>query len=280
MKHALAVLLLSLTAAAHAWAQCGNPLVSPIVGNYSVCGQLLKLTATAPGFAVPGTSSYLKICPVMGFGTCHTGRSGECDKTYPYTCYPYRYNFAGFLNAGDANQWFNVYVWNDGEWWGSDRTPIGRVYINDHPDFGWENGIFYARPRPLPPNPVYPANNVQAPSSFTLEWESGMTPDRALAGAPVTYDIYYKYWPYDSSEPANYSVFTGMPCNPLPNGHCSTPEVGLADGNYKWYVKVNLDVSNYVPAEVRPAIISFDSTQTGNGTFNVGYFSRLPGCCR
>jgi hypothetical protein len=49
---------------------------------------------------------------------------------------------------------------------------------------------------------------------------------------------------------------------------------------WKWYVKANIDVGNYTPAVLHPSIMSNDSLLTGNGTFNVGFFGRPPGCCR
>jgi hypothetical protein len=266
-------LLALLSIPAHA--QCGNPVISPIVGNYSICGQILKQTSA--GWTI-SANYYIKLCPVTGFGQCRTGRAGVCDTTYPYTCYGYRYNFPGFLTNADSNAWHNVYLWSDNDQWGSDQTPVARIPIGDA-SFG-SNDIFYALPRPLPPAGIYPSNNVRADSAFTLEWDSGMTPDRMLPKATVTYDVWYKYWYWDASEPANYTLAAaGMPCNPLPNGHCSTTESNMPDGSYRWYVKAHLDVSNNVPVELQPAIMSADSSQTPS-SFVIGFNGRLPGCCR
>ncbi len=123
-------------------------------------------------------------------------------------------------------------------------------------------------PAPLPPNPVYPANNtLHAPSSFTLQWNDGLDAARRNPLWPVTYAIYYKYWAYGAAEPAAYSVFgTSFQCNPNASGICSMPVSGIGDGNYRFYVVANMDVS--AATGVPNTILS---TQSAPIYFTVGY---------
>src|SRR5947209_1212590 len=100
-------------------------------------------------------------------------------------------------------------------------------------------------PAPLPPNPVYPTHGtLQVPSSFTLRWNDGLDASRRNPAWPVTYNIYYKFWSFGSTEPTSYTV-DGSPhaCNPDSTGACIRPVPSIGNGNYRWYVVANMDVS-------------------------------------
>jgi len=100
-------------------------------------------------------------------------------------------------------------------------------------------------PAPLPPNPVYPTDGtLQVPSSFTLRWNDGLDASRRNPAWPVTYNIYYKFWSFGSTEPTSYTV-DGSPhaCNPDSTGACIRPVPSIGNGNYRWYVVANMDVS-------------------------------------
>jgi hypothetical protein len=123
-------------------------------------------------------------------------------------------------------------------------------------------------PAPLPPNPVYPANNtLHAPASFTLQWNDGLDAARRNPLWPVTYAIYFKSWAYGATEPAAYSLFgSGFQCNPNASGICSMAVSGIGDGNYRFYVVANMDVS--AATGVPNTILS---TQSSLIYFTVGY---------
>lgn len=123
-------------------------------------------------------------------------------------------------------------------------------------------------PPPLPPDPVYPYDGLQGVgTNFPVRWRDGLTAERRNSGQwPVTYAIYYKYWPFGGVEPQNYTlVVANQPCNPVSLGICSTDVTGEPSGNFRWYVIANMDASLFtgVPNSIL-------STQSSVATFTVG----------
>jgi hypothetical protein len=121
---------------------------------------------------------------------------------------------------------------------------------------------------PLPPGPVYPYDGLHGVTSdFPVRWQDGLTPERRNSGQwPVTYAIYYKYWPFGGVEPQNYTlVVANQPCNPVSLGICGTYVTGEPAGNFRWYVIANMDASLFtgVPNSIL-------STQSSVATFTVG----------
>jgi hypothetical protein len=122
-------------------------------------------------------------------------------------------------------------------------------------------------PPPLPPTPVYPNDGLQgAPSSFPVRWNDGLDPSRRNGQYPTTYALYYKYWPFGGVEPSNYTlVVAAQPCNAQVTGICETFVSGEPNGNFRWYMIANMDVSLFtgVPNSIL-------STQSSVATFTVG----------
>jgi hypothetical protein len=122
-------------------------------------------------------------------------------------------------------------------------------------------------PPPLPPTPVYPNDGLQgAPSDFPVRWNDGLDPSRRNGQYPTTYALYYKYWPFGGVEPANYTlVVAAQPCNAQVTGICETFVSGEPNGNFRWYMIANMDVSLFtgVPNSIL-------STQSSVATFTVG----------
>ncbi|HXA85943.1 MAG TPA: hypothetical protein VNZ47_12750 [Candidatus Dormibacteraeota bacterium] len=122
-------------------------------------------------------------------------------------------------------------------------------------------------PAPLPPNPIYPGDGaLNVSSSFPVRWNDGLDASRRNPLWPVTYAIYYKYWPFGGFEPANYTlVVAAQPCNSVTFGTCETFVTGEPDGNFRWYVIANMDVS--ASTGISNSILS---TQSSIATFTVG----------
>jgi hypothetical protein len=120
---------------------------------------------------------------------------------------------------------------------------------------------------PLPPTPVYPYDGLQGVASdFPVRWNDGLDPSRRNGQYPTTYAIYYKYWPFGGFEPANYTlVVAAQPCNSVTFGTCETFVTGEPNGNFRWYVIANMDVS--LITGVPNSILS---TQSSVATFTVG----------
>ncbi|HEX3094506.1 MAG TPA: hypothetical protein VHW72_17850, partial [Candidatus Angelobacter sp.] len=142
---------------------------------------------------------------------------------------------------------------------------IGReVYYGS---LGWDaRGNLMAPVAPLPPNPAYPTDGtLHVPASFNLRWNSGVDAARRYPWWPVTYTIYYKAWLYGAAEPATYTLFSSnLQCNADSTGACTMPVSNVADGNYRWYVVVNLD-------ESIPSGGGIPSAQGSASYFTVGY---------
>ena len=126
-------------------------------------------------------------------------------------------------------------------------------------------------PAPLPPNPIYPGDGaLNVSSSFPVRWNDGLDTARRNPLWPVTYAIYYKYWPFGGFEPANYTlVVAAQPCNSVTFGTCETFVTGEPDGNFRWYVIANMDVS--LSTGVSNSILSM---QSSIATFTVGHPSQ------
>jgi hypothetical protein len=122
-------------------------------------------------------------------------------------------------------------------------------------------------PAPLPPNPIYPGDGaLNVSSSFPVRWNDGLDASRRNQLWPVTYAIYYKYWPFGGFEPANYTlVVAAQPCNSVTFRTCETFVTGEPDGNFRWYVIANMDVS--LSTGIPNSILSM---QSSIATFTVG----------
>jgi hypothetical protein len=122
-------------------------------------------------------------------------------------------------------------------------------------------------PAPLPPNPIYPGDGAQnVSSSFPVRWNDGLDTARRNPLWPVTYAIYYKYWPFGGFEPANYTlVVATQPCNSVTFGTCETFVTGEPDGNFRWYVIAKMDVA--LSTGIPNSILSM---QSSIATFTVG----------
>src|SRR6267142_452799 len=101
-------------------------------------------------------------------------------------------------------------------------------------------------PKPLSPYLQYPFDGAQnVASNFPVQWTDGLDASNTRSWWPVTYAIYYKYWPYGGIEPASYTLVTDkQPCNRLAPGVCGTFVWNMLNGNYRWYVTANMDVSS------------------------------------
>ena len=120
---------------------------------------------------------------------------------------------------------------------------------------------------PLAPNPVYPGNGLaNVPASFTLRWNSGLDAQRTNPQWPVTYAVYYKWWPSGGTEPSSYSLFaSGLPCSPDSSGVCTMAVSGTGAGIYRYYVVANMNVS--ASTGVANSILS---TQSAPAFFTTG----------
>jgi len=130
-------------------------------------------------------------------------------------------------------------------------------------------------PPPLPPTPVYPYNGLQGVGSdFPVQSNDGLDPSRRNGQYPTTYAIYYKYWPFGGVEPSSYTlVVAAQPCNSRTPGICETYVTGEPNGNFRWFVIANMDVSLFtgVPNSIL-------STQSSVATFTVGQSVTYQGC--
>lgn len=252
----VAIALLFTAVSAHGY--CTGVLDPAPPGT--VCGTVYKWTANG---WVSGTTNYnVKFC---------SAATGYCRSTVTQTFYdPVGTPFQAFtfLNfGGNTNEyvyWY-VYAWNDAEYYGNSTNPISLELISG---LGLHGISIHTPPRPLPPNPYYPANggSYTAYPNYPVIWKSGM--DAARNGYPVTYEVWYKYWPFGGVEPVSWSLSRGnMPCHDNGSGpdaanRCST---SVADpgaiGNWRWKVVANLDVSASVHPALRPTIFKTTSSQ-------------------
>jgi len=129
---------------------------------------------------------------------------------------------------------------------------------------------------PLQPNPLYPYDGLQGvASNFSVQWNDGLDATRRNSALwPTTYAIYYEYWPFGGVEPQNYTLVTAaQPCNSIYVGICQTYVTGEPNGNFRWKVIANMDVSGLTG--VANSIVS---TTSNVATFTVGYPSQFQGC--
>jgi len=179
-------------------------------------------------------------CNSVTFGTCETPVSGEPDGNF-------RWYAEANLDTGVAPLVIT-------------RSSISAFTV------GYQ--LIGTIPQPLPPNPLYPSDGLQhVSSSFPVRWSDGLDASRRNPFPlwPVTYAIYYKYWPYGGIEPTNYTlVAPNQPCNSVTPGTCETSVTGELDGNYRWKVVANMDVS---ASTGRPDILK---TESSVATFTIG----------
>lgn len=274
---ALAVLLFP---AIHAFgAQC-PPFGAFYDTRGAVCGRVFKVASN--GTRQIDTQYEVKFCSTDTRKDPWCGLPGRRTFTqwvsnpWPnaFTEEWYNTNFSGDYGPLE----YEVYAWSyyDSSPFGSEWVPIRRVTINDMAAPGGYVEL-YLPPRPLSPSPVYPydgASNV--PDNMTVKWQSGKDAERT--SYPTTYQIWFKYWPYGGTEPADFSLSaSGMPCNPDGTGVCTTNVTGMSHGNWRWKVVADMDVSSVIPYYEPVRVFS---TTSNVASFTVGLDYRPPGCCR
>jgi hypothetical protein len=234
----------------------------PAQNSFYGCVGVYYGTTTKSAAAV-GETFTVTVCDP--FNTCRAGVTDSPSSTSA----GFFYIPSAFGSTGN----YRVFAWSSDGHWGSSNIPltvINHAYFNNYEG---APGIL-AFPVPVATQNISPTSNevVMSPN-FTIEWTHVY--DSRYYNLPVTYDVYYKYWPYGGTEPANFSLSGSyLPCNQDAAGYCSTPVTNMPNGNYRWYVLTRLDVSSE----------SYGSNQIGVNSaptaFNVGDPGRLPGCCR
>jgi hypothetical protein len=209
-----------------------------------VCGEVYKLGHNGYHFLhKPAGWTNMKICPAGQLTGCTTvGTSGHTDA---YGGPVMAFLFYRFVNWAEGYRLFDLYAWSasSADYWGSDTVPALRnVWIGPQGHHGIQVEML---PRPLDPTPVYPTG-ANVGNSYLVRWKSGRDIDRNPHA--ITYDIWYKYWPFGGTEPANFTLArAGMPCHdngsnaPDSNNECTTFIAGPQPaGNWKWHVVANL----------------------------------------
>ncbi|HVR95529.1 MAG TPA: hypothetical protein VMW27_02870 [Thermoanaerobaculia bacterium] len=235
----IATIGLLLPASAHAYCQgvISGPSIWP-PGH--VCGTVNRLGFNGSSyFSKPAGTTYVKICQANST-ICTTTNTGSYSDIYGNQSQSF--TFRDYRPGNPSYAWFDLYAWDD-FYWGSSTKPIIRLWIGP----GLEGIQINMPPRPLNPTPVYPSGN-SVPDQYTVRWKSGRDLDRQPY--PMTYEVWYKYWPIGGTEPSNWTLSrAGMPCNddgsgPNASNECSTYVAGPQPaGNWKWYVVANLYVS-------------------------------------
>lgn len=205
-----------------------------------VCGTVH--TITSDGSQTPASDTLVAFC-TPGFNptnaSCVRTNIGYYNDLSGGT-------YAGFrttsltLTGTPPKQW-NVFVWSNSSYYGSNQVPIQQVTID--PALGLQDNLDMP-PAPLPPTAISPAPGLtNGPSAFPLIWYSGIDSQRRAWKSLTTYDFYYKYWPYGGTQPATYTRWAAnFPCtNPDGAGNCSTTESNMPPGNYLWYIVAKLD---------------------------------------
>lgn len=245
----LAVSAAALVLPAAARATCvGVP--QPITGSSGhVCGSITKMGATS--YKLAGPTNVL-LCPRGSRSNC---RGTTTTLQYDGWGRPYQNftipNFSQYYGLTSYRN-FDIYLWSDSstDYWGSQYAVHGYVSIGP---YGVDGLSWAMAPRPLPPTPVYPTG-TSVPSAYTVRWKSGLDADRTRF--PTTYEVWYKYWPFGATEPANWTLSAaGLPCHsngtgPDANNECSTYVAGPQPaGNWKWFVvaDANMDSVIYNP---------------------------------
>ncbi len=216
----LLLVLLSVTPLA---AQTCNQVNVPYSG---ACGYVQKFSSVSPQFSIPTTSYSVKACK----------RNSQGQETGP--CYFANTNSGGefdFYSIGQPYDAFNVYIWNDSEYYGSSSVPVTAFTLPPGPPacsgpcgvyMGWNT----AYPRPLLSPAVYPANHqTDTPLTFTLKWSDGS--NAARSGLQIVYDLYaHGYGGADLLEASN------LACNPDAQGNCTLAVTsGSVRSSEDWY---------------------------------------------
>jgi hypothetical protein len=206
--------------------------------TYSILYKYWPYNGTEP----PGYSTLtdMQPCNMDSAGICNTTQTNLADGTY-------RWFVKANLNTGQSSP-------------ATTTSSIATFTVGYQP--------IATIPPPLPPGPFYPYDGLQGVgSNFPVQWHDGLDTERRNSGRwPVTYAIYYKYWPFGGVEPQNYTlVVANQPCNPVSLGICGTYVTGEPTGNFRWYVIANMDASLFtgVPNSIL-------STQSSVATFTVG----------
>jgi hypothetical protein len=239
----LAVCAAALVLPAAAHATCYG-IIQP-TGN--VCGSIYKLGAS--GWKAAGTT-YVTLCPRGSRtgcqGTTTTTQLDGWNRPYQnFTIRNFTQQYVGYTTYRD----FDIYLSaaSSTDYWGSSVAVHGVVSIGPN---GLDGISWAMAPRPLPPTPVYPTGS-NVPNNYTVRWKSGLDADRTRY--PTTYEVWFKYWPFDGTEPASWSLSaTGLPCHsngtgPDANNECSTYVSGpqLA-GNWKWFVVADANMDSVI----------------------------------
>lgn len=238
--------LISVDAHAACWGVSEPPFPGPPSGD--VCGQVDRIGFN--GYYVthqPAGTTNVKICPAGSAPSSYSCSTTSTNRLYDlYGNAVDAFRFPAYRPSYAGNADFDFYAWNVSAYWGSDTKPIRRITIG-----AGLSGIYIGLPpRPNPPTPVYPTG-TNVPNSYLVRWKSGIDNDRKPY--PVTYEIWFKYWPVNEGEPAQWTLSrAGMPCQdngggPDANNECSTFVAGpQSAGNWRWYVVANLNVSSQV----------------------------------
>jgi hypothetical protein len=244
-------LSLLLPAGAHAYCYGWTDPIAPITPSGNVCGTVYRQGFNGSYYVTrTAGTSYVKICPAGSSPSsfsCSTTTTGTYTDGWGQSVQAY--NFVHYRQGATSYANYDFYAWgySGSDYWGSSTKPITRYSIGGN---GLEGIGLYMPPRPLNPTPLYPTG-TNVPNNYTVRWFSGVDTDRIPY--PVNYEVWFKYWPFGGTEPANWTLSrANMPCHddnsgPTVNGECSTyvPGPQLA-GNWKWYVVANLNVSSVV----------------------------------
>jgi len=241
---------------AHAFCYGHPGPISPTFPSGDVCGTLMQRGFNGSSFYNKAASqSYVMICPAGTINTinCSTVVTSAYPDGYGGTVQAFYFPHYAQNSSGSNN--YDFYAWGTAynDYWGSQSRPIARMSIGGYPaGVGLEDIFLRMPPRPMDPTPLYPSGNAVG-SSYTVIWKSGIDLDRSPY--PATYAVWYKYWPFGGTEPANYTLSrANMPCHddgsgPDAYGQCSTYVAGPQPaGNWKWYVAATLNVSSQSPA--------------------------------
>lgn len=184
------------------------------------------------------TGTRVKLCySYTGTGTCwETGIAS---------------NYTWFLDV-PINQYYYLFTWNDAQYWGSPNVPAQYMIFGDgvfRTQFFSQSGVqwfldTYSRPRPLPPNAVYPTNNATGtPLSFTLKWSDGRD------GYRSSYQYVYDIYAYGDGG-AELKILSNIQCTYDSSNSCTYPISGLLSSTrYNWRVVAKLNPGVPTPGD-------------------------------
>ena len=250
----LALVLFSLVFAPRASACWPDP--QPV---QTVCGYVYRLIATPYGLAqqIPQQRYQIGLC--RSGGGCSWVQSVHTDSGLE------AFNFPWFFTDGSYNTYvYTLYAFSYYEYWGSSISPMASVNIFQK---GQLDLIVNVSPRPLPPYTIYPNDgNTNVPNNYLVQWSSGLDSARRASYWPTTWEVWYKYWPFDGSEPGYWTLArSGMPCHddgsgPDANGNCSTYVAGpQPPGYWRWFVRADMDVTQTLPTYWGGSVFYTDS---------------------